>query len=64
MASTNDSIAYAYAISSKTQKLSVKPNICPIQPPFNIKLIYRLILSIRFSKNKTSLQVYKDCAAL
>jgi hypothetical protein len=27
MAYTNDSIAYAYAISSKTQKLSVQPNI-------------------------------------
>jgi hypothetical protein len=27
MAQTNDSIAYAYAISSKTQKLSVQPNI-------------------------------------
>jgi hypothetical protein len=26
MAETNDSIAYAYAISSKTQKLSVQPN--------------------------------------
>jgi hypothetical protein len=26
MAQTNDSIAYAYAISSKTQKLSVRPN--------------------------------------
>jgi hypothetical protein len=26
MALTNDSIAYAYAISSKTQKLSVQPN--------------------------------------
>jgi hypothetical protein len=25
MAETNDSIAYAYAISSKTQKLSVQP---------------------------------------
>jgi hypothetical protein len=27
MAGTNDSIAYAYAIYSKTQKLSVQPNI-------------------------------------
>jgi hypothetical protein len=27
MAKTNDSISYAYAISSKTQNLSVQPNI-------------------------------------